>query len=71
MLEIAITPAYHLKFLLAQVKWCCPISYCGVPFVTKIALGLEACNFEDKNRVDLASWTNKSRVLISREEVKH
>lgn len=50
------------------MKLCCPISSCGVSSLTTIAFRLEACNFDDQDRVSLASWKNKRGVFISHEE---
>lgn len=46
------------------MQLCCPISDCGVPSLTTVDFGLEACNFEDKNSVNLASWKNKKNFTI-------
>lgn len=62
------TLAYHLKFLLAQVKVCCPISYCGISSLTTVAFRSEACDFEDQNAVGLASQKNKRRGFISHDK---
>lgn len=48
--------------MLAQVKMCHPISYCGVPFLTTTALELEAYNSVDKREL---SWLEEREESVN------